>query len=172
MVNLFEQCFLYLHGNMLPVFTPILPVQESGYIWITNLSYSDRVVSSMTQYYTTKRDEGDGDLSGCLASGWLGKPPNRNSVTPPPPPPRQPGSPQQDGDLSGCLASGFLGKQSTPTPPTPPQRRTIDNSGDLSGCLSGVLKPKKTAPKPTQPKKTQVEIELDDSPASDWFYLN
>jgi hypothetical protein len=47
---------------------------------------------------------------------------------------------------------------------------------DLSGCLaSGFLKPKKTmpvVPKRNLPKPTVNELETDDAPASDWFYLN
>jgi hypothetical protein len=153
------------------VFAPILFDSAHGYIEQINLYYSDRVAIFMAQYHTTKGSGGDDDLSGCLASGFLSKqPPRTAKIPPPPPPPRKPVFSQNDDDLSGCLASGFLTKQ---TPRTPTYRQvTIDNSGDLSGCLSGVLKARKTTPKTIPPKKTPVEIELDDSPASDWFYLN
>jgi hypothetical protein len=125
----------------------------------------------MAKYHTTKGSEGDEDLSGCLASGFLSKQTPRTTPTPPPPP-RKPAFIQNDEDLSGCLASGFLTKQPPRTTTQTYRQVAIDNSGDLSGCLSGVLKARKTTPKTIPPKKTPVEIELDDSPASDWFYLN
>jgi hypothetical protein len=78
-----------------------------------------------------------------------------------------------DDDLSGCLASGFLGKQSNQADWIASRQSYMDNnSGDLSGCLSGTLKPRQIAPKTTAKTKTPVEIELDDSPASDWFYTH
>ncbi len=125
----------------------------------------------MAQYHATKGSGDDDDLSGCLASGFLSKqPPPKPPI--PPPPPRKPAFSQNDDDLSGCLASGFLNKQTPRTTTQTYRPVAIDNSGDLSGCLSGVLKARKPTPKTIPPKKTPVEIELDDSPGSDWLYLN
>ncbi len=183
----------------------------------------------MAQYYNKKKDDGDDDLSGCLASGFLGKQPNSSSKTtvrqqsatdnsgdlsgclasgflskqpkstakvpPPPPPPRKSSISPSDDDLSGCLASGFLGKpahSSTPQSkpaiapenedpsgcltsgswnrnPSNPANR---NTGDLSGSLPGGFRTSQIAPRRSNPAQTSAETELDDSPASDWFYLN
>jgi hypothetical protein len=181
----------------------------------------------MAQYYSTKKDDGDDDLSGCLASGFLGKQPNsvskttvrqqsmrdnsgdlsgclaagllskqpKSTVKLPPPPPRKSFIPPSDDDLSGCLASGFLGKpaHSPTTQPKPavasrdedlsgclasgslkrnPSNPASRNTGDLSGSLPGGFRTRQIAPRASKPAQTSVETELDDSPASDWFYTN
>jgi hypothetical protein len=183
----------------------------------------------MDRYYNTKKDDGDDDLSGCLASGFLGKQPNTSSkatvrqqsandnssdlsgclasgflskqpkgtrkVTPPPPPPRKSFIPPSDEDLSGCLASGFLGKPAhNLTPQFKPAVAAKDedlsgclasgslkrnssnpasrNTGDLSGSLPGGFRTRQIAARIVQPAQTSAETELDDSPASDWFYTN
>jgi hypothetical protein len=96
----------------------------------------------MDRHYSTKKEDGDEDLSGCLASGFLGKHPNSGSKTTV----RQQSVRDNSGDLSGCLASGFLNKQpkstaKVPPPPPPPRKSFIPPSDDdLSGCLaSGFL---------------------------------
>jgi hypothetical protein len=184
----------------------------------------------MDRYYNPKKDNEDDDLSGCLASGCLGKHPNSISKTtarqqpandnsgdlsgclasgflgkrprdiakvppPPPPPPRKLFIPPRDEDLSGCLASGFLGKSAhNPTPQTKPAVASKDedlsgclasgslqhnpsnpgrrNTGDLSGSLPGGFRTSQIAPRSSKPAQTSVEIEPDESPASDWFYTN
>jgi hypothetical protein len=183
----------------------------------------------MDRYYNTKKDDRDDDLSGCLASGFLGKQPNSVSKTtvrqqsardnsgdlsgclasgllskhpkssakvpPPPPPPRKSFITPSDDDLSGCLASGFLGKpahiptaQSKPAVAAKdddlsgclasgsmkrnPSNPSSSNTGDLSGSLPGGFRTSQIAARKSKPAQTSAEIELDDSPASDWFYTN
>jgi hypothetical protein len=140
-------------------------------------------------------NDNSGDLSGCLASGFLGKYPKDIAKVPPPPPPRKLFIPPSDEDLSGCLASGFLGK---PAPGKPSQSKPAvaskdedlsgclasgslkrnpsnpvhRNTGDLSGSLPGGFRTSQIAPRRNKPAQTSAETELDDSPASDWFYTN
>ena len=89
-----------------------------------------------------KKNDGDEDLSGCLASGFLGKYPDRGAKTTA----RQQPANDNSGDLSGCLASGFLQPKRVAT-------KTIQTSAPIA-------KPK------IEP------IEIDEDPGSDWFYLN
>jgi hypothetical protein len=160
--------------------------------------YLAKVVILMDRYYSTKKDDGDEDLSGCLASGFLGKHPNSASKTTV----RQQSAMDNSGDLSGCLASGFLNKQlkstaKLPPPPPPPRKSFIPpsdddlsgclasgslkrnpsnpasrNTGDLSGSLPGGFRTRQIAPRTSKPAQTSAETEPDDSPASDWFYTN
>jgi hypothetical protein len=140
-------------------------------------------------------NDNSGDLSGCLASGLLGKHPKKIVKVPPPPPPPKSFIPPSDEDLSGCLASGFLGKSS---PGNPSQSKPAvasknedlsgclasgslkrnssnpsrSNTGELSGSLPGGFRTSQIAPRRSKPAQTAAETELDDSPASDWFYTN
>jgi hypothetical protein len=113
------------------------------------------------KYYNPKKDNEDDDLSGCLASGFLGKHPNNISKTTA----RQKPVNDNSGDLSGCLASGFLGKHPNNISKTTARQKPVnDNSGDLSGCLaSGFLgkHPKDMAkvpppPPPPPPRKSFI----------------
>jgi hypothetical protein len=183
----------------------------------------------MDRYYSAKKDDGDEDLSGCLASGFLGKQPNSVSKTtvrqqsardnsgdlsgclasgflskqprgttkvpPPPPPSRKSFIPPSDDDLSGCLASGFLGKPAhSNTPQSKPAVAARDedlsgclasgslkrnpsnpasrNTGDLSGSLPGGFRTSQISPRKSKTVPISAETEVDDSPASDWFYTN
>jgi hypothetical protein len=110
----------------------------------------------MDRYYSPKKDNEDDDLSGCLASGFLGKHPNSISKTTA----RQKPVNDNSGDLSGCLASGFLGKHPKdmakvpPPPPPPPPRKSFipPSDEDLSGCLASGFLGKSSPGKPSQSK--------------------
>jgi hypothetical protein len=108
----------------------------------------------MDKYYNPKKDNEDEDLSGCLASGFLGKHSNNISKTTA----RQQPVNDNSGDLSGCLASGFLGKHpkniaKVPPPPPPPRKSFIPPSDeDLSGCLASGFLGKSSPGNPSQSK--------------------
>jgi hypothetical protein len=105
------------------------------------------------RYYSPKKDNESEDLSGCLASGFLGKHPNNISKTTAR---RQPVN-ENSGDLSGCLASGSLGKYPkdiAKVPPPPPPRKSFipPSDEDLSGCLASGFLGKPSPGNPSQSK--------------------